>query len=208
MTNRITNLNVLEVPSPLEGSVDFNELYRVHSSNVLRWAARLSGSPCDAEDIAHDVFLRAQRKLHRWQDAGGSVGTWLYRTTLRVVQERRRAARLRRWLHRATTETQSFVEGQELPGRELQRKQTAALVYRVLEALPEQQRAALIMFELEGLSGEQIASVFERPVANVWVWLHRARARFLVELQSLGLDNEALGFPVGNTSDVRRKSAS
>jgi RNA polymerase sigma-70 factor, ECF subfamily len=154
------------------------------------------------------VFLRAQNKIQQWQDAGGSIGTWMYRATLRVVQERRRAARLRRWLLRTTTETQSFVDEPELPARQLQRKQASSLVYRVLEALPERQRAALIMFEIEGMSGEQIASVFNRPVANVWVWLHRARARFLTELQSLGLDKEALGFASRNTEDVRRKSAS
>ena len=52
------------------------------------------------------------------------------------------------------------------------------LTYQILETLPEAERSALILFELEGLTGEQIAAMTGDAVGAVWVRLHRARARF------------------------------
>jgi DNA-directed RNA polymerase specialized sigma24 family protein len=51
-------------------------------------------------------------------------------------------------------------------------------VYQVLEAMSERDRTLLILFELEGLSGERIAEVLSISEDNVWVSLHRARIRF------------------------------
>jgi DNA-directed RNA polymerase specialized sigma24 family protein len=54
-----------------------------------------------------------------------------------------------------------------------------------METLPESERSALILFELEGLSGEQIAAITGEAVGTIWVRLHRARARFRREFEKL-----------------------
>jgi RNA polymerase sigma-70 factor (ECF subfamily) len=51
--------------------------------------------------------------------------------------------------------------------------------------LNENQRAAFILFEIEELSGQEIAELKGVSVSTVWVWLHRARARFLARLAKL-----------------------
>jgi RNA polymerase sigma-70 factor (ECF subfamily) len=57
-------------------------------------------------------------------------------------------------------------------------RRATEVTYRLLDGLPEAERTVLILFELEGLSGEEIAGVTGDPVGTIWVRLHRARARF------------------------------
>ena len=169
------------------------ELYRANVSAVLRWAARLGGLDMDAEDIAHDVFLRAQRRLAEWRDEGGSVQTWLFRTTMRVVQERRRRDRLRQLflLGREEVAVQSVAVSTPSPLETLERNRATALVYRALEGLPDAQRTAFILFELEGLTGQQVAEVMSARIETVWVWLHRARSRFAAQVRALNPGKES-----------------
>lgn len=56
------------------------------------------------------------------------------------------------------------------------------MVYRVLDRLSEKQRTLLVMFEIEGRPGADIAEVLGAKLATVWVWLHRAREAFVREL--------------------------
>jgi DNA-directed RNA polymerase specialized sigma24 family protein len=62
-------------------------------------------------------------------------------------------------------------------------------VYRILDRLTDKYREVLILFELEGASGEQIAALTGRKLATVWVHLHRARRQFLDELEREGGDH-------------------
>ena len=71
------------------------------------------------------------------------------------------------------------------PVEALESRERQALVYRVLDRLPDKQRTVLILFEMDGLSGEEIASLLDAKVSTIWVWLHRARASFRRELARL-----------------------
>ena len=58
------------------------------------------------------------------------------------------------------------------------------MVFNVsLDELSDKDRSLLVLFELEGMSGEQIAELLELKISAVWVRLHRARARFLAVMQ-------------------------
>jgi DNA-directed RNA polymerase specialized sigma24 family protein len=57
-------------------------------------------------------------------------------------------------------------------------------LYEVLDGLSERYRTALILFELEGLSGEQIAAITDTTVANVWIRLFRGRRQFMHRLMA------------------------
>jgi RNA polymerase sigma factor (sigma-70 family) len=56
----------------------------------------------------------------------------------------------------------------------------------VLDAIDEKHRTVLILFEIEGMSGDEIAELTGARVETVWVQLHRARARFKQRLQQMG----------------------
>jgi RNA polymerase sigma-70 factor (ECF subfamily) len=61
----------------------------------------------------------------------------------------------------------------------LQRREATAALYGILDGIGEKYRTVIILFELEGLSGEEIAVLTGLSLANVWVRLHRARQKML-----------------------------
>jgi RNA polymerase sigma-70 factor (ECF subfamily) len=162
---------------------DLGQIYRAHGEAVARWARRLLGPGGEVDDVVHEVFLVAQRRLADFR-GDARITTWLYAITVRVVQDRRRKERWRRWLpgagrtggHRALAELPAQGPG---PHEQVESRRAAELVYRILDRLAEKDRSLLILFEIEGLTGEEIAAVTGCSLANVWVKLHRARGRFL-----------------------------
>jgi len=172
-------------PAGTRPELDIGALYRAHERTVLRWAMRLGGPGIDAEDVVQDVFLIARRRLRSF-DGTGKITTWLYRTTERLVQAARRKQRMRRWFSRAPA-AQIASMGQPAlgPGESLQRDRDIAEVYRVLDRLPERERRLMILFELEGLSTQDIGELTRTAVGTVRVRLFRARARFVEEHRQL-----------------------
>jgi RNA polymerase sigma-70 factor (ECF subfamily) len=160
---------------------DVASLYRKYAAKVGRWAARLGGPSIEVEDVVQEVFLVAKRRLVSFRsDGGGSVTTWLFRATDRIVKATRRKQRLRRMFGgSADLDAAGADLSGPLPGDELESRQEIARVYRVLDRLPERQRRVLILFELEGMSTPDIAALIGARVGTVRVWLYRARAAFL-----------------------------
>ena len=171
---------------PSASPIDVAVLFRAHERTVMRWAARLGGPGIDIEDVVQEVFLVAERRL-RSLDGGWNIKTWLFRTTEKIVQAARRKRRLRSWLSRSSEPAASGLAGPRLtPAEALEREQTIEQVYRVLDRLPERYWRVLVLFELEGLSTQEIAELVGAPVGTVRVWLYRARARFLEEHRRQG----------------------
>ena len=151
----------------------------------MRWAARLGGPGIDVEDVVQDVFLVAKRRL-KSLDESWSIQTWLFRTTEKIVQAARRKRRLRRWLSLTHDPAAPGMGApRPTPAEALEQERAVEEVYRVLDRLPERQRRVLVLFEIEGMSTQEIADLIDAQVGTVRVWLFRARARFLEEHQRL-----------------------
>jgi RNA polymerase sigma-70 factor (ECF subfamily) len=161
------------------GPFDLEDVYRAHAADVARWAARLAGPGFDREDIVHEVFLVAQRRFPTFKRAG-NVKVWLYRTTAFIVKKRRRADRWHRWLNGSATDLADRMPATgPTPLEELERCRRDQRLYRVLDQLPEKYRTVLILFDLDGLSGEEVVALTGRKVSTLRVWLFRAREMFL-----------------------------
>jgi RNA polymerase sigma-70 factor (ECF subfamily) len=156
--------------------LDLEAIYRAYAPDVSRWARRLRGPGGDVDDVVHEVFLVAQRRLPEFRGEA-RVGTWLYAITLRVVQGQRRKERWWRWLRLGELPADP-APASPTPLEAFESRQATLLTYRLMESLSEAERSALILFELEGLSGEEIAAVTGEAVGTIWVRLHRARRRF------------------------------
>ena len=160
-------------------------LYRTHAAQVEGWVTRLGGPGIDAEDVVQEVFLIVQRRLGEWRNEA-KLTTWLYRITEHVVHRQRRKQRLGRWLRGLAGDFADQIPTERLtPVDELERKQAARTVYAALESVERKQRAVLVLFEIDGMSGEEIAALTGTKLATVWVHLHRARMRFLKRLREL-----------------------
>jgi RNA polymerase sigma-70 factor (ECF subfamily) len=175
-------------PSPSEGGAAeslqaLDAMYGQHLGKVRRWARRLAGPSADLEDLLHDIFLVALRK--GFQTRGeATIETWLFSITQRVVWTRRRKHRVRQWLF-GQNQTALIPPEPRTPQHELERREQSARLYAALDRLPDVYRTALILYELEELSGEEVARLTGVPIGTVWVRLHRGRER-LMQILSRG----------------------
>jgi RNA polymerase sigma-70 factor (ECF subfamily) len=168
-------------PAPylVDRPLSLDAVYREHAPSVARWVRRLGGPTLDVEDCVHEVFLVAQARLPSFRGEA-KLTTWLYRIAHNVVRHQRRKLKLRRWLRGTATEAAGDVAepGPSAPDS-LEQAQRRQDLYSVLDRMSDRHRTAFILFELEQLSGAEIAELLDAKQQTVWVWLHRARAEFL-----------------------------
>jgi RNA polymerase sigma-70 factor (ECF subfamily) len=167
------------------GPLDWGTLYRAHAQTVARWVLRLGGPHFDVEDTVQEVFLIVQKRLSSFR-GDAKITTWLYGITHNVVRHRRRKDKWRKWLGGSAEEVAGRVPAEgPSPIEQLEGKHSEHVVYEVLAKMRESYRTVLIMFEIEGLSGEEVAQLTGTKVETLWVQLHRARAQFLKLLASV-----------------------
>ncbi len=164
---------------------DVAEIFRRHGRDIERWASRLGGPLVDSEDVVQDVFVVVHRRIGEFQP-GASLSSWLYKITQNIATTRRRRERLRRWLRGLSGD---YADQTPAPGPstidDVERREAALDVYSALDCLDERYRSAVILFEIEGLSGGEIAALTGRPVATVWIHLHRGRQKLRRHYQKL-----------------------
>ncbi len=160
------------------------DVYDAYAELVYRWAARLAGPSLDPDDLVHEVFLVVHQQLAGFRGQA-KLTTWLYRITANVVLDRRRHERRRWWRHRRAGDEAARAPAGPTPLEQLEQRRDGELVYRVLDAMNEKYRTVLVLFELEGHSGEEIAELLGARVDTVWVWLSRARTQFRERLRRL-----------------------
>ncbi|HSU39907.1 MAG TPA: sigma-70 family RNA polymerase sigma factor [Polyangiaceae bacterium] len=158
------------------GSLELAAIYRTEGARVARWIQRLDPEG-DTEDLLQEVFLVVKRRLPEFR-GDAAIGTWLHAVTVRVVVAERRKRKVRRFL--LGRETEKFGAEQpppHTPEELLQGRELGRLLYELLDRLSERDRTLLILHELEGLAGAELAAVTGLSANGVWVALHRARAR-------------------------------
>jgi RNA polymerase sigma factor (sigma-70 family) len=143
---------------------------------VYRSLLRHGVGPADAEDLAQDVFLVIWR---RWADfdAGRPLRPWLAGIAFKVASDHLK--RRRRW------EPRAFIDPpDQAPGGEelLAASRARALALRGLAALPEQQRALIVLHDLEGVTMREVARLFGVPLFTAYSRLRAARRAFTDEI--------------------------
>lgn len=163
--------NVVEPPS-------FEDIYARWFDHVSRWVRAFGGLDADLDDLSQEVFLIVRRKLPKFD--GTNLAGWLYRITQRTVRDYRRRAWFRRAVPRSgdeRPERESTAPGPD-PSEALERREAERFLVQILTKMSESRRTAFILFEIEGYTGEEIATLEEVPVNTVWTRLHHARKEF------------------------------
>jgi RNA polymerase sigma-70 factor (ECF subfamily) len=164
------------------GQPTLAELYEAHSGFVWRVVRRFGIDDAVAEDVVHEVFIVARRKLPEFEGRS-SVATWLFGIARGVcANERRSQARTRRRL-----ELVPRPEPSSSPEDAMRREDTRALVRAFLDTLPESQRRVFELGDIEGLSGPEMAVMLECPLNSVYSRQRLARKRFHAFLRERGL---------------------
>jgi len=166
-------------------AVDIQAAFHRRRGDVERWAARLGGPLVDAEDVAQEVMMVAHARLPEFHHEA-QLTTWLFRTTQNIAANHRRRERLRRWVCGMPLDYAAELQSQGPSAlEEMERREAAAEVYSALDKLSDKYRSVVILFEIEGLSGEEIASLTGLAVSTVWVHLHRGRQKLKAHYREL-----------------------
>ncbi len=121
----------------------FSLLVTRHAERVRAVALRFSGNAADADDVTQQAFLAAWRDARNWQRGRARFSTWIYRVAVNRCIDLARRRRVRSWLSLdAVAEPQD--EAPDAADHAVQRSELAA-VRRDMLALPEKQRAALLL---------------------------------------------------------------
>jgi RNA polymerase sigma-70 factor (ECF subfamily) len=159
----------------------FEELVRPHLDSLRRFVFSLSSNWNDADDITQEALIKAFRSFGTF-DGRAALSTWLY-TVARssaVDWHRSRIGKPRG----DVPLTDSLVDGAEGHDELLASKEGVHRLRAAISALDDKHRAVLVLFDIEGLSYQEIAEIEGVPLGTVRSRLSRARAELQGLLQS------------------------
>jgi RNA polymerase sigma factor (sigma-70 family) len=158
----------------------FSFLVKNYQDRVYNTAIGIVQNAEDAQDVAQEVFIQVFRSIHSFK-AESKLSTWIYRITttraldlLRSRKSKKRFGFLQR-LFGDSNETLFEVPDFNHPGVAMDRKENAALLFKAIDQLPENQKIAFTLHKLEDLSYQEISEVMQTSVAAVESMMHRAK---------------------------------
>jgi len=166
----------------------FTTLVQRHEGRVFRLLLRMTGSREEAEDVAQETFLSLHRHGHRFRQEC-RFSTFVYRVAANAALNRRRS--LKRSRDRVNRLEVRQAAGDDLPHAPRNPEDAAAgleIEARVQEALlqlPDSLRLPVVLYELEGLSYSEIASVLGLAEGTVKSRIHRARQVLRTKLRGM-----------------------
>jgi RNA polymerase sigma-70 factor, ECF subfamily len=174
--------SVCRSDAPLDalGESQFADLYAEHSRAIYYLALRMLSDPQKAEDAAHDVFLKAYRKMDQFRGES-SWRTWLYRIAINHCHNLQQAWNDRHMLTNADDAVwETAAARTDSPLRVLETKELGRRIQKALDGLPSEYRLLLLLVADEQLSYEQVGALTDQSSDAVRGKLHRARKAFTV----------------------------
>ena len=150
----------------------FERIIVRYERRVLSLAWRLLGKQEDAQDASQEVFLRAFRYLHRF-DSRRPFEPWLMKMAVNVCHDLgKKRQRQPEGLRDPDT-----VQATGSPHDDLHSEERRKILYQALQELPEKERAAIVLRDIEGLSTAEVAEILNSSEATVRSQICTARLK-------------------------------
>ena len=154
----------------------FEQIIVRYERRVMSFAWRLLGRPEDAQDASQEVFLRAFRYLHRF-DPGRPFEPWLMKMTVNVCHD----------LGKKRTPyvelDPDLLRGGRDPHDELHSEEQKKILYKALQELPEKERGAVVLRDIEGFSTAEVAEILGSSEPTVRSQISTARLKIRKAVQ-------------------------
>lgn len=168
---------------------EFKKIYDEYYQKIIQYLIKVAG-PNDAEDIAQDVFDKINRNLGEFREQS-KLSTWIYRIATNTAIDRLRSAAHKYTKRQSTIEEAVYADAQNVlvahkdtaADQTLIREEMSGCVIEFIDNLPPDDRAVIVLSELEGLANKEIADILEISPDNVKIRLHRARAKLRIALK-------------------------
>ena len=157
----------------------FTEIFKRHRDQLWAVALRTTGDPEDAADAVQEALISAMRHAASFR-GDAKVSTWLHRIVVNACLDR-----LRR---RAAHPTSPLPDDDHAPSTardDYDDRDTAADVHAALARLPAEQRAAIVLVDIEGYPVDEVAAMLEVPSGTIKSRCARGRAKLVPLLSHL-----------------------
>jgi RNA polymerase sigma-70 factor (ECF subfamily) len=154
-----------------------DELQRLYEAELdYVWASlrRLGVPPSNIEDVCHDVFITAWRKLPDY-DRARPIRPWLFGIAYRVASDHRSRAYQQREVHDDDVDAADTAHG---PHEHAEQAQARSLIARALEQIPLERRGVFVMHDIDGTAIPEVAETFGIPLNTAYSRLRLARRDF------------------------------
>ncbi|MFH8465075.1 RNA polymerase sigma factor SigM [Streptomyces sp. NPDC017991] len=190
----------------VEGDPDaFGELVRRHRDRLWAVALRTLGDREEAADAVQDALVSAYRAAHTFRGQS-AVTTWLHRITVNACLDRARKTASRKTSPVDDTERlEQLLEPHESASAPAERNDLHRELLAALRTLPADQRAALVLVDMQGYPVAEAASLLDVPIGTVKSRCARGRARLLPLLKHLRTDS-ASDRPSKKSSEGRNRT--
>lgn len=184
----------------------FGEIVRRHRDRLWAVALRTLGDREEAADAVQDALVSAYRAAHTFRGQS-AVTTWLHRITVNACLDRARKAASRRTSPLAETERlEQLLEPHESAAAPAERGDLHRELLNALATLPPEQRAALVLVDMQGYPVAEAARVLDVPTGTVKSRCARGRARLLPLLSHLRPNGRGSDSPGGARNRTQRTS--
>lgn len=186
----------------------FGEIVRRHRDRLWAVALRTLGDREEAADAVQDALVSAYRSAHTFRGKA-AVTTWLHRITVNACLDRaRKAASRRTALNDDTERLDQLLEPHESAAVPAERRDLHRQLVAALGHLPAEQRAALVLVDMQGYPIAEAASVLDVAVGTVKSRCARGRARLLPLIAHLRPNGDEKGTALSGGERNRSRGAS
>ena len=148
----------------------FAILVRRHSTSVHAFLYRLCQNQLDAEDLTQETFLRIWQRAELWAPNASKFTTWLHKIAWNLcIDSFRRSSSTRQ------NTSLTDIEVQDDAVDTVAESNQASLLSKAIKKLPERQRTALVLCQVQGWSQRDAAQVLDTSVNGVQALIGRAR---------------------------------
>jgi RNA polymerase sigma-70 factor, ECF subfamily len=156
-------------------------IFQQHAPFLWRTLMNLGVPSHEAQDLCQEVMLIVHRRLATFD--GRSLRGWLYGICVRVASDYRRSARVRREIpHGTLPDSGSDGDATDV----MAQRQSVRRLLGALEKLGEEQRTALVLYEVEELTLAEISEALGVPLQTVYSRIKVARQSLRAELEASG----------------------
>ncbi|MDE3237001.1 MAG: RNA polymerase sigma factor [Bacteroidota bacterium] len=157
----------------------FTQMVEAYQHMVFNTVLSMVQHHHEAEDLAQEVFVQVYQSIHTFRGEA-KLSTWLYRIAVTKALDWQRKQKAKKRINALKNIIGLGVKEEQLPdfhhpGIQLDKKEQAAVLFKAMQQLPDNQRIAFILIKTEGLTYEQAGDVLNVSVKAVEALMHRAK---------------------------------
>jgi len=169
-------------------ATEFKQVYERHARMVFNLCLNYVQNRQDAEEVTQDVFVKVHDGMAEFRGEA-AMRTWIYRISINACLDRIKAAKRAKrsvWSMLGFSGIEERIAGSDFdhPGVGLEQREATERIFQQINALPAQQKTALLLKTMEGLSQHEVAEVMGTSAKAVESLLSRARQQLKKDLDN------------------------